>query len=218
MKYLTLLFLLIAVYPARPQTTVNGETKGPCSPAVIGSNSTVTLSCPGLSKEELATFKNLLNKLLVNQLTREEAMDKFAEVLNHIDKLEPNNSYGNLRTRCLLMGDALLKYADSRRPLKPPVTNKDDLLNYNEWWKENDFGLRRTLFDDIIKLHDELSAIHEVDHPLDRLLNDAASKYKQRQQNVPWALEMPQAYFMSIDDIAQMGYRFKSLANDLLEK
>ncbi|MGH9743586.1 MAG: hypothetical protein ACRD51_14670 [Candidatus Acidiferrum sp.] len=66
-----------------------------------------------------------------------------------------------------------------------------------------------------MKLQKELSGLHVDDPPLDELLERGQQYFDFRQQHVDIATNNPGACHLSIDDITQIGYRFKVLATQI---
>jgi len=87
-RYSLILSLLLAV-PCLSQTTTTGgaETKGPCSPAVTGSNNNFAIEC-GIGKEQGHKMLAILNKILANQLDPEAVMTKLDEIQTGVSSIK----------------------------------------------------------------------------------------------------------------------------------
>jgi len=92
-RYKLILALFVAI-PCWSQTTTTGkaETKGPCSPAVTGSNDTFTIDC-GIDKKQGQKMLDILNKILANQLDPEAVMAKLDEILKAVNPNLPVKTY-----------------------------------------------------------------------------------------------------------------------------
>lgn len=88
MKYGLVLSLLIAL-PCWGQASMTGdaETKGPCSPAVTGSNNKFTITCQGISDKLGAQLTDLLNKIAKNQTDAEAVMTKLDGCLQGVKEV-----------------------------------------------------------------------------------------------------------------------------------
>jgi hypothetical protein len=85
MKYGLILLILFAA-PCWSQTTTGpADTKGPCSPAVTGSQNTFTISC-GIDKQQGRKMVNILNTILANQLDPQAVMSKLDEILRAVNR------------------------------------------------------------------------------------------------------------------------------------
>lgn len=63
MRYTLALVLFLAV-PCHCQTiTGKAQTRGPCSPAVTGSNNQFKITCQGITKEQSEAFARILNQI-----------------------------------------------------------------------------------------------------------------------------------------------------------
>jgi hypothetical protein len=93
-RYGLILALFVAI-PCWSQTTTTGkaETKGPCSPAVTGSNDTFTINC-GIDKKQGQRMLDILNKILANQLDPEAVMAKLDEILGALNPNKATVTYG----------------------------------------------------------------------------------------------------------------------------
>jgi hypothetical protein len=94
LKYGLILILFVAI-PCWSQTTTTGkaETKGPCSPAVTGSNNQFTINCQGITKKQGEQFLKILNKIAQSQLDPNEVMKKLDDIQESVDQLRKHPPY-----------------------------------------------------------------------------------------------------------------------------
>jgi hypothetical protein len=93
-KYSVILCLFLVAVPCWSQTNTTGgaETKGPCSPAVSGSNNKFTITC-GIGKAQGQRMLDILNKILGNQLDPNTVMSKLDEILKAVNPNLPTRAY-----------------------------------------------------------------------------------------------------------------------------
>lgn len=86
MRYGVFVLMLIAL-PCCGQTPGTGkaETRGPCSPAVSGSNNQFTMNCK-IDEQQGQKMLDILNKILANELDPDAVMAKLDEILKAINK------------------------------------------------------------------------------------------------------------------------------------
>jgi hypothetical protein len=85
-----LILLLLTAIPCCCQTSTTGqaETKGPCSPAVTGSNNRFTISCQGINDKLGAQLIDLLNRVAKNQIDADAIMAKLDGCLTSQEKIK----------------------------------------------------------------------------------------------------------------------------------
>jgi hypothetical protein len=122
--------------------------------------------------------------------------------------------YGNLATRCEELGNAIVSTTDWRMKSRPdPATHR---LEYNEWYRQND-GLyfHGPYYRHVAKIHKELADLHVDDSRLDELIERHESYFALRQQMVQQAIDYPMNFHLSIEEIREIGERFKQLATQI---
>lgn len=118
--------------------------------------------------------------------------------------------YGNLEQRCDALGNEIIELADSRDQVRPDRRNVQD---YNSWYALNDGIYFHARYYDFVKdLQNRLLKVNIEDPQLDRLVKQHEDGLQRRQQNVEQAVQFPQAYHLSTEEIRQIGQRFKALA------
>ena len=122
--------------------------------------------------------------------------------------------YGNLAARCEGLGRAIISTVEQRNKVRPdPATHGEE---YKEWYRLNDgMFFHARFYSDVSKIQKELSAVHIDDPRLDELIERHEGYFESRQRNVQGATEHPEAYHLSIDDIREIGERFKFLATQV---
>jgi len=88
MRLRVLLCLLFAV-PSWGQTATTGsaETKGPCSPAITGSNNQLTIKCQGIPDKLGTQLVDLLNRIAKNQTDAETMITKLDACLKGVKEV-----------------------------------------------------------------------------------------------------------------------------------
>jgi hypothetical protein len=85
-RFLLGLILLIGIpYCLGQTTTGKAESMGSCSPAVTGTNNQITINCTGISRDQAAGLREVLNRILANRLDTKAVMAK-------LDALERSNT------------------------------------------------------------------------------------------------------------------------------
>jgi hypothetical protein len=84
---IVLLFCTVSCW-SQIATTGNSETKGPCSPAVSGSNNKFTITCQGISDKLGAQLTDLVNRIAKNQVDAEAVMAKLDGCLKGIHDVQ----------------------------------------------------------------------------------------------------------------------------------
>jgi hypothetical protein len=64
-------------------------TSGPCSPVAPENTGTITINCPGMSKDQGQKMLAILNKILANQIDPDVVMAKLGEIEKEIQRLDP---------------------------------------------------------------------------------------------------------------------------------
>ena len=121
--------------------------------------------------------------------------------------------YGNLAARCDELGTEIIAAAESRNKVRPDSTRPDE---YKEWYRLND-GLffHAPFYRHIAKIHQELSDLHIDDPRLDELIKQHEEYFAGRQKNAQAAYDHPEMFHLSIEEIKEIGERFKFLATQV---
>ena len=118
--------------------------------------------------------------------------------------------YGNLEQRCDALGNEIIELANSRDKVRPDRKNIQD---YNSWYALNDGMYFHARYYDFVKdLQNQLLKVNIEDPQLDRLIEKHEEGFQRRQQNVQQAVNFPQAFHLSTEEIREIGQRFKALA------
>jgi len=122
--------------------------------------------------------------------------------------------YGNLAARCEELGNSIISTVEWRLKSRPdPATKR---LEYNDWYRLNDgMFFHGPYYRDIAKIHKELSDLHIDDPRLDELIERHETYFASRQQNVQLAIDHPAMFHLSIEEIREVGERFKRLATQI---
>jgi hypothetical protein len=122
--------------------------------------------------------------------------------------------YGNLAARCDGLGTAIIRTTDERLKVQPdPMTNRQE---YNDWYRMNDgIYFHGMYMRDIVSIQKELSEVHVDDPRLDELIEKHEDYFTRRQQNVQAAIDHPRMFHLSIEEIREIGLRFKQLATQI---
>jgi hypothetical protein len=121
--------------------------------------------------------------------------------------------YGNLAARCGDLGDAIVRFVAQRNKERPdPSTHPDE---YKDWFRLNDGLFRWYFYKDIKKIHQEMADVHIDDPRLDKLIEKHEEYYNSRQKDVKNAIAWPEGFHLSIEDIGEIGGRFKFLAGQI---
>jgi hypothetical protein len=123
--------------------------------------------------------------------------------------------YGNLAKRSDALGAAILRLARQRSKEQPDPTKNQ--VEYKEWFRRNDGQFRAEFYDDVKKIHQEMTILHVDDPRLDELIKKHEDYFAARQKDVPGAIEWPQNYHLSIENIEEIGERFRSLSTQIPE-
>lgn len=174
------------------------------SPATSGSPSVVVKGTPKLPIPAALTP-------VVQQEIRRKPIQKQPLQPTIIQTQAP---YGNLAARCDELGDAIISTANLRMKSQPdPATNR---LEYNDWYRLND-GLyfHGPFYPQAAKIHKELADLHIDDPRLDDLLQRHEEYFRERQQFVQQAIDYPPMFHLRIEEIREIGERFKFLATQI---
>jgi hypothetical protein len=122
--------------------------------------------------------------------------------------------YGNLAKRCQDLGTAILHFAEGRKQIQPDA--KSHLQDYLDWFTKNDGGFRSFYFDDAKTLQKDLAAANFRDTRLDELMAKHEQLYTARNRLPPETVfsDAPM-YHSSMEDIEEIGQRFKFLASQI---
>jgi len=82
MKFVALAFLPCLLFAQQ------SSTSGPCSPIAPNNSGSVTINCPGLSKQEGDQMLKILNKILGDQLDPEAVMTKLDEIQKGVNEIK----------------------------------------------------------------------------------------------------------------------------------
>jgi hypothetical protein len=107
----------------------------------------------------------------------------------------------------------MLQFVEQRNQARPDPNSHFE--EYKEWFRQNDGMFRWRFFRDVEKIHDEMTSVHIDDPTLDELIERHKKYFASRQQNVQAAVEHPQMFHLSIEDIRIIGQRFKFLATQV---
>lgn len=128
MKRSLLLFMLMAL-PCWCQTTTGpADTKGPCSPAVTGSQNIFTITC-GIDQKQGQKMLDIMNKILANQLDPVEVNAKLDDILRN---LQPPRRLSDSQKREL--ADCLRKKPGRFTVMS--IANNGEAYRYAGDWRE----------------------------------------------------------------------------------
>ncbi len=71
----------------------SATTSGPCSPIAPNNSGSITINCPGMSKEQGQKLIDILNKILKDQLDPNVVMKKLDEILKAVNPNLPVKTY-----------------------------------------------------------------------------------------------------------------------------
>ncbi len=71
----------------------SSTTSGPCSPIAPNNSGSITINCPGMSKEQGKKMIDILNKILKNQIDPSVVMEKLDEILKAVNPNLPVKTY-----------------------------------------------------------------------------------------------------------------------------
>jgi hypothetical protein len=122
--------------------------------------------------------------------------------------------YGNLKKRCEDLGNAIVRFAEQRNQTKPDLgTHQQD---YWDWYRINDGQFRFRFYDDAKALDKDLEAVNVKDRRLDELIARHESYFAERNKiSTQIVVERTPMYHLSIEDIGEIGQRFKFLASQI---
>ncbi len=102
------------------------------------------------------------------------------------------------------------------RRLKSQPDPSADSMRYGEWYRENDGLYFHSLFYlKVAKLQKELADLHIDDPELDRLIAEHERYFAERQQFSQEAIDHPMAFHLRIEEIREIGDRFKHLTTQI---
>jgi hypothetical protein len=126
-------------------------------------------------------------------------------------------TYENLASRCNDLGTAVLRFVAERKQAQPDA--KSHQQEYLNWFTINDTGFRSFYYDDVKALQKDLTTANIRDSDLDELIAKRERLYAAARNRIqlPLAPVPPNApmYHLSIDDIEEIGNRFKYLASQI---
>jgi len=122
--------------------------------------------------------------------------------------------YGNLAARCDELGDAIISTSNLRMKSQPdPATNRPE---YNDWYRLNDgVYFHGPYYPQVAKIHKELADLHIDDPRLDYLIQRHEEYFRERQQHVQEAIDYPSMFHLRIEEIREIGERFKFLSTQI---
>ena len=123
--------------------------------------------------------------------------------------------YGNLAPRCNGLGDAIIRFAEQRNHIKPtdPAAHQ---LGYWEWFRLNDGQFRAHFYDDSKALQKDLAAVNIKDRRLDELIERHERYFVDRnRQPVQTVIDGSMMFHLSLEEIQEIGERFKFLATQV---
>jgi hypothetical protein len=171
--------------PTKPR--INQKSEGANSPNIVGNNNTVTIIPPREPSPESQSGTAVI-------------------------QMAP--PYGNLAARCEELGKAIISAAEQRKKEQPdPVRHREE---YKDWYRSNDgIFFHARIYPHVVKIHQELSAVHIDDARLDELIARHEQYFQARQRNVQAATDWPEGYHLSIDDIISIGELLRFLATQI---
>lgn len=84
MKLFAFLFFSASIATAQQSAT----TSAPCSPIAPDNSGSITINCPGISKEDGRKMLAILNRILANQIDPELVMVKLDEIQHGVSSIE----------------------------------------------------------------------------------------------------------------------------------
>jgi hypothetical protein len=121
--------------------------------------------------------------------------------------------YGNLAARCDNLGKSITLFTEQRiKERTDPITSK---IDYKMWYRENDGEFRFYFYMYVTSIQKEMSGLHIDDPRLDELMQKYEQGYADRQNNIKSAIEFPSSYYLSINEIREIGERFRFLATQV---
>jgi hypothetical protein len=126
-------------------------------------------------------------------------------------------AHEDLASRCSDLGTAVLRFVEERKQAQPDA--KSHQQEYLGWVTTNDVGFRTFYYDDVKALQKDLTLADIRDPDLDELIAKHERLYAaaRNRNQLPLAPLMSNApmYHLSIDDIEEIGKRFKYLASHI---
>jgi hypothetical protein len=124
--------------------------------------------------------------------------------------------YGNLSARCDDIGNSIIRFAEQRIKQQPQSQSQPQspeyVQEYWDWYRTNDGMFHGYFFHYVSQLHDEMAGVHVDDPQLDRLIEEHERHFKDRQQHVQEAIDHPMLFHLSIEQIREIGERFRFVA------
>ncbi len=121
--------------------------------------------------------------------------------------------YGNLAARSAELGNNIILFANQRIGGRPDFRSERE--RYKDWYIKND-GLFHAWFGrDVELISKELSDRAIEDQKLDDLIGQLDRYFENRQKHIQDAINLPEGYYMSIEDIDEIGEKFKFLATQV---
>jgi hypothetical protein len=85
--------LLIVLLPGIALSGQSDTTSGPCSPIAPNNSGSITINCPGISKQQGEQILKLLNKIFAEKLDMNAVMSKLDEILHEVNPNAPKTTY-----------------------------------------------------------------------------------------------------------------------------
>lgn len=121
--------------------------------------------------------------------------------------------YGNLAKRCEDLGTGIIRFAEQRNKIAPPFSRQQD---YWGWFRINDGQFRANFYDYAKALEKDLAVVNIKDVQLDRLIERHERYYLDRnRQPVQYVIDNSMVFHLSIEEIEEIGQRFKYLATQI---
>jgi pimeloyl-ACP methyl ester carboxylesterase len=167
------------------------------------------------------SFRTAVQEILNEEkATGKPAPAKAPQPPNPSPKPQPPQSpmfqapYGNLAARCVELGNAIISGSEERNQLRPDQRLHHE--EYKNWYEEND-GLffHAHFYSYVANIHKELLAVHVDDPRLDELIEKHERYFESRQRDIQAAIDFPEAFHLSIEEIREIGERLKVLATQI---
>jgi len=121
-------------------------------------------------------------------------------------------AYGNLAARCEELGNEIIAWMNSRMQMRPDPSNR---IEYRSWYSTNDGYFHARIYPDVVKIQNDLAAVQIRDPQLDKLIEKHQYDFTSRNrdaESIQQASEFPEGFFLSPEELAQIGHRLKTIA------